>query len=313
MPSSRLTPDLEQSIRARLRAGDEAARDELLRLTLGLARWAASRSSVPRHLREDATSEARLAIVAAGRAFTPDDREPFAWTASTVARLAAWRFVQRETTIAAPQHHIRAVLRIARATNELTRRLRRVPTVEEIAIACGISAAKVEATLVHAGTVEVVQLDGLDSYARAALTSTAASTGPTQAATMERAERARWLLGALAQLPHRERTILEEFYGLGNEDARNGAEIAVEMGCSREWIRCLRARAETKLREMAEVASPLTRLAPRERAVLIVTTGADGLPPATQAAIAACLGLSLATVNRTYLGALGKLSASCGW
>ncbi|MBZ5637996.1 MAG: sigma-70 family RNA polymerase sigma factor [Acidobacteriia bacterium] len=251
---ARLTADAETAIRARLAAGDESARGEMIERTVGLARWVASRPRVPMHLFDDAAQEGRLAIVQAAQRFDPDTSTPFRIVALVVAERAVWDLIRRESPLHIPAWYTRRLSTVLHVAATLAGRLGREPSEAEIAEAAGISVRAVAQTFERAASLSVVHLDDLDPEEQRAILRKVAAPGPTPAEDAEREDAARWVREQVARLPSRSRGVLVAYYGLDGQAPRGGGALARELGITRQGVAFRLAKAERRLRALAEVA-----------------------------------------------------------
>jgi RNA polymerase primary sigma factor len=152
-------------------------------------------------------------------------------------------------TIRLPSHIIEQLSRFYTAARELQSTLGRPPTVAEIGDKLGVEPEKVQ-TALRAARVPLSLEAPVGAEAEATLASFIADTVlPPPAEEAEEAVFAEALHAALKEyLAPREVTILNLRYGLSDGRERTMAEVATEVGLSREAVRQIEMQALAKLR-----------------------------------------------------------------
>ncbi|MFL5519796.1 MAG: sigma-70 family RNA polymerase sigma factor, partial [Gemmatimonadales bacterium] len=139
--------------------------------------------------------------------------------------------------------------RLSRTTTLLKERLGRMPTVEELARATGLTAEAVRS--LSALNTEAVRLDHPtregDGGERMERFTIGEQEG-TDSSTMQNSQTSD-IEAALATLPPRDARVLRLYFGLDDGNSRTLEEIGRMMGVTRERIRQLRDRALMRLRE----------------------------------------------------------------
>jgi len=194
---------------------------------------------------DDLTGAATIGLVEAARRFDPSKGVPFEpWALQRIrgAILDAARsadFASRKTRSAARD--------MDRVTEDLTQKLGRVPTAQEVAEEIGMSAQDLSSlkARVHQGLV--VSLDatmtyGEDDSVSYAATLVDADMGPLE--TLERCELDAYLRDSVELLPERLRTLIRDYFF----DNKSSAEIAQEMGVTESRVSQLRTEALRMLR-----------------------------------------------------------------
>ncbi len=168
------------------------------------------------------------------------------WVRQGVTRALA----DQSRTVRIPCHQSATLRAIEQARGDLTTRLGREPTPDEVAAAVGVTADEVR-TLRLAGR-PTLSLDeplgggehGMDSFLGDTLTE-----GPGEDADQHLLrERIDELLRCLAP---RDRQVIERRFGLGDGRTRTLDEIARELGITRERVRQIEMRAMERLRQPA--------------------------------------------------------------
>jgi len=168
------------------------------------------------------------------------------WIRQTIARAAG----DSGRTIRLPINQGQRWGRLRRTGEELSQRLGREPTFEELAKASDLTVEQVQATLSAAR--EPMQIDELvgdeEERPREDLLADTESELPEEAAARQLLSEAIEFL--LRSLPAREAAILKLRYGLDDGEGHSMAQIGEIMGYSRERIRQLQHEALSKLRRM---------------------------------------------------------------
>ncbi len=195
---------------------------------------------VPVHVnRDDLTSAGLTALVQAGQAFDADRGVPFARYASTRIRGAVLDELRSMDWAS------RSVRRRARdldaARSEIASATGRIPSNTDVAAVLGISAEEVAANAEDVARAQVLSLQGSgDTPLDVVIT----SSTPTPEQLMEDKERLDYLVEAIAELPDRLRTVVQDYFLV----ERPMAEIAVELGVSESRVSQMRAEALSLLR-----------------------------------------------------------------
>lgn len=211
----------------------------------GLARSLAIKSAGPRDDLDDLVQVAYVGLIRALDRFDPGRGfafSTFAW--ATITGELKRHHRDRTWDVRVPRAVQESYLRAAAATEELTPRLQRPPTISELAA--------------HCGDDEALIIQALEArHARTAGSLDAPRNGdagePVQVAVVDAATETiddRDLLRSLMErLPERDRAVVQRrFY-----DRWSQADIAAEAGCSQMHVSRLLSRALERLREMADV------------------------------------------------------------
>jgi RNA polymerase sigma factor for flagellar operon FliA len=221
-----------------------AGEDELVRAHLGMAQQAVNELSrrLPAHVnRDDLASAAMLGLAQAARSWDPERGASFERHAANRIRGALLDEL-RESDWASRSVRSRA-RRLQQAGDELTSRLGRDPTPEELAAELGTDAAAVHrlVTDVHRATVLNYESIVADGEADDLLPS---GDRPPDHVLVDRERRA-YLSDAVLALPERLRAVVIGYF----YEERPMLEIADELGVTESRVSQLRAEALILLRD----------------------------------------------------------------
>lgn len=256
-----LTPAQEIAVARRVRAGDEAAMQELvtknLRFVISVAKKYQNRGIAL----VDLIGEGNLGLLTAARKFDPDHGVKFISYAVWWIRQAILAAIARHgRTVRVPLNRTADLSRVIRATESLRQELGREPTAEEIAAAVGLSVELVQ-SLASLNTADV-RLDApLAAGADRATIERfmALEHQDTESQVMDQFLREE-IEAALATLTPRDARVLRLYFGLDGGTEHTLEEIGDLFGITRERVRQLRDRALKKLRE-GEVGRALASFA----------------------------------------------------
>jgi RNA polymerase primary sigma factor len=251
-----LTVHEECSLTERIRRGDERARERMIEANLRLV------VSVARHYNcrgmtfEDVVQEGIIGLMAAINKFDPDRGFRFSTYATYWIRQAIVRAIEKQSRmIRLPTYAYHAVGKLERTQMQLSDRLGRPPTAEELAFETQLSVPTVNALL---QTVqEPVSLDLLlgdsEDYTLGDLQLDAEAADPEEHALA--AANRRDLGEILDVLKPKERCVIEHRYGLRDGRIHSLKELADELHMSREGVRHIETRALRKLRHAVGLAA----------------------------------------------------------
>ena len=198
----------------------------------------------------DLIGEGNVGLMTAARKFDPDRGVKFISYAVWWIRQAIQAAIARHgRPVRVPLNRTADLNRLGRTTTLLTERLGRVPTVEELVRATGLtpdavrslSALHIEALRLDHPVREADERGRMERFVPTTQESTDASTlASSQSSDLD---------AALAGLPPRDAKVLRLYFGLDDGKSRTLEEIGKIMGVTRERIRQLRDRALRQLRE----------------------------------------------------------------
>ena len=244
-----LTHAEETDLSKGAKAGDKGARQRLIEKNLRLVVSVAKKYRGMGLPFEDLIQEGNIGLMKAVEKFDPDRGWRFSTYATWWVRQAVQRAVaDKGRTIRVPVHMGDKIRKMARAYNELSARMEREPTDEEVAERLGWAAEQVR-------NVKGAMPDATSS--NQPLTSDSDATEISELIEDERASEVAgtvigememdWLAEAVERLPERHRYVLIKRYGLGDEETATLAQLSEELGISRERVRQVQREAERML------------------------------------------------------------------
>jgi RNA polymerase primary sigma factor len=244
-----LSREEQNALAQRVKAGDQAAREQLinasLRMVVGIARSFAGHGLALL----DLIAEGNIGLMKAVDRFDPDKGGQFIPFAAQSVRLRIRRALENHSrTIRLPVSFRDRFRRLDNVERDLWQRLARVPTTAELAAESRMSVGQIE-TMREAVQTPLPIAERSDDEC---------SSVPTDALADERqilpdeqlarGEIARLLAETLQTLPPLELAVLRRRFGFENEQVESLAELRADLGLSREGIRQLQNRALRRLR-----------------------------------------------------------------
>jgi len=250
-----LTPAQEIELAQRIERGDLRAKEMMINSNLRLVASNARRYQNQGLPLADLVQEGMLGLIRASEKF--DWRKGFRF--STYATLWIRQAIQRGLensgrTIRLPVHVAQRSRKVGRVERELSVRLGREPTIDEIAEETGLPIDQIEEVRhQRAALVSLDQQVGEDGDT--ALGDLLPSDQQAPEETAWDNERERLVHEAIASLPETERTVLTLRFGTGREEPQTLTAIGKRLGFSAERASQLEQRALKKLAESPELAA----------------------------------------------------------
>jgi RNA polymerase primary sigma factor len=256
-----LRPEEESALAKRIQAGDEAARELMIKANLRLV------VKIARDYEEfglpllDLINEGNIGLMKAVERFDPEKGAKLSTYAAWWIKQAIRRALSNQSkTIRLPVHVGDKLLHLRRAAAKLEEELGREPTNEELAEEVDMTSARVSALRSAAlapGSLDAPQGDDGRSLAE--------TVGDDRTGTpydhLESKTTLDMLRQMLTTLPDRQRTILSYRFGLDGEPEKTLEEVGTRFGVTRERIRQLQNLALAKLRNMIETGEAVPEAA----------------------------------------------------
>ena len=259
-----LTPEEELALAARIRRGDEPAREQMIKANLRLVVKIARDFEGLGLPLMDLISEGNIGLIKGVERFDPRKGAKLSTYASWWIKQAMRRALSNQSrTIRLPAHVADKVAAIQRTETRFREMFDREPTDEEVADELGLRKAGSVRRYRDAAR-RLLELDAPIAAESGPETALEVIADASEAAPFERLmkdEDAALLQEAFATLPARESAILTLRFGLDNKTPKTLEEIGHGFGVTRERIRQLESLALKKLRAaMQERDAPKTNL-----------------------------------------------------
>lgn len=254
-----LTTDEEVELAQRIKAGDQAALDKLVRANLRFVVSVAKQYQNQGLSLQDLIDEGNLGLVKAAQRF--DETRGFKfisyavwWIRQSILQAVA----EQARIIRLPMNQVGALAKVKKAVALLEQKLERRPTLKEIAEEVNMPEEKVDQLLsLNSRAVSTdAPLDDEDdaNFLDVYVNEDEAKTD----SVVEQESTSRAIRRSLDMLNEKERTIISMYFGLGTSREYSLEEIAMKLNISRERTRQIRDRALRRLK--SEPNSPLYQM-----------------------------------------------------
>lgn len=241
-----LSPGKEVQLAVRIQQGDQAARDQLVRANLRFVVSVAKRYTGLGLPLCDLISEGNVGLILAAERFDPDRGFKFISYAVWLIRKSILKALQDTgTTIRVPEKQARLRDRWMRAQRDAA---------ASFGSGCSEQVSAPEpahlAALLHVsgpmlGLDDVLTAEGSPLHERVA------STEEASDASAQRASVKRTTEHMLQRLPPRHREVLQQYYGIGGRETHTLQDIGLQLHCTSERVRQIKARALVLLRHQS--------------------------------------------------------------
>ena len=254
-----LNHDEEVELASRVQAGDEQALRELVESNLRFVVAFAKRYRNPNVPFLDLIHEGNLGLIQAARKYDPSkegqDVKFITYAVWWIRQAILHALAEHAGSFRLPQKQANTLYRLERIRSLLTDRFGRHPTERELSEELGISIDDVR-VLVQASQSSLSLNDPVDDEGDFELGDLLEQTVlPETDEPILRESFMRALADALAELPERERQVLELRFGLHDDQPKTLREIGDALQLSRERVRQIESRALNKLRRSHKTRS----------------------------------------------------------
>jgi len=249
-----LTADEEIELAKRVERGDLAAKDRMINANLRLVVSQARRYQGHGLPMEDLVQEGMFGLIRAVEKFDWRRGFKFSTYGTLWIRQAMQRGLQNHgRTIRVPVHVAQRQVKVRKIESELSTKLSREPTDEEIAAVAEIPVEQVaELRELSRGLTSLDQPVGEDGETALGDLLPSNHPEPVQAvADSERDERVKDVVG---QLPEEERDVIRLRFGLAGDEPRTPTQTGKELGLSTELVRELEEQGLRRLAGNSELA-----------------------------------------------------------
>jgi RNA polymerase nonessential primary-like sigma factor len=248
-----LDAEEERRLALRVAEGDADARRRMiesnLRLVVSIARGYVGRG-VPLL---DLIAEGNLGLIRAVEKFDAARRLRFSTYATWWIRDGVQRALMSQgRTVRLPVHVLREFAQVLRARRQLTHEFGRMPSIDELARSLGKSSADVAGLFTLTDRISSLDAPMSASDDRALIEQLIVDDADTLMSRTTTDGRSSRIEHCLEQLSTRQRLVLQRRYGLNDHATQSLAEIAAELGLTRERVRQIQSEALTRLRSLVE-------------------------------------------------------------
>jgi RNA polymerase primary sigma factor len=247
-----LNHEQEVELARRIQAGDDEAVREMVEANLRFVVAYAKRYRNPNVPFLDLIHEGNLGLIQAAKKYDPSqeghDVKFITYAGWWIRQAILHALAEHAGSFRLPQKQANTLYRMERIRSLLAERFGRAPSDRELSEELGITVDDVK-VLTRASRSSLSLNEPVDSNGDSELGDLLEQTGlPDTDELLLRESFSRALGDALAELPARERKVLELRFGLDDDQPKTLREIGEVMGLSRERVRQIESRALNKLR-----------------------------------------------------------------
>lgn len=257
-PIPLLTAEEEITLAKKIQKGDKAARDKMIRSNLRLVISIAKRYTNLGIPLSDIIEEGNIGLMKSVEKFDPNRGFRFStyaawWIKQGISRA----IIDQGKMIRIPVYLNEEIFKYKKACEHLTHKLKREPTVAEVAKKLKVSVEKVrelEGSIAKMSSLDAPIGENDDGRVQDMIQDESVVAPDQELEEFMNKERA---VNFLSMLDEREREILEYRYGLKDGTARTLADIAKILKISRERVRQIESATIKKVRELIRVQENL--------------------------------------------------------
>ncbi len=246
----------ESEVAARIREGDEAALEKLIRANLRFVVSVARNYQNQGMTLVDLINEGNVGLVKAARRFDENKNFKFISYAVWWVRQAILKgLADHSRTVRMPANRAVTIHRVGKARAELEQQLHRLPQVDELSVMLDMDETEVAEALRFTG--HHISLDAPfsnDSDGGTLHDMICDELGPSPDSGLDCSSREKIVASMLAGLARREQDVVRLYFGIGGEPCLTLAEIGERLGFTRERIRQIRDSALEKLKNSRDLA-----------------------------------------------------------
>ena len=239
----------EVELAQRIRKGDRRALERLTRANLRFVVSVAKQYQNQGLSLSDLINEGNVGLIKAAEKF--DETRGFKFISYAVwwIRQSILQAIAEQSRIVRlPLNQVGSVNKIARVLSKFEQENERRPSVEEISERLDLPADKVDVAMNSSGRHVSVDAPFADGEDNSLLDVMVNDNSPAADRELVRESLQEEIKSALKMLNHRERCIIEAFYGLGTPELTL-EEIGAKFGLTRERVRQIREKAIKRLRD----------------------------------------------------------------
>ena len=252
-PIPLLKPEEEIDLARKIQKGDEAAREKMILSNLRLVISIAKRYNNLGTPLSDLIEEGNIGLMKAVEKFDPERGFRFSTYAAWWIKQGISRsIIDQGKMIRVPVYMNEEIVKYKKAKEALTHKLKRKPTMREVAKRMKTTIDKVkdmENAITKMSSLDAPIGEEGDGQVKDIIEDENIVAPDAAVETFMNKERA---TGFLDMLNERERKIIELRYGIEDGETRTLAEIAKVLGVSRERVRQLEAATIKKIRQIIE-------------------------------------------------------------
>jgi len=257
-----LSPEDEIKLAARIKRGDNKAREQMIRANLRLVVKIAREYEGYGLPLLDLINEGNLGLMRAVEKFDPAKGGKLSTYSSWWIKQSIRRAIANQAkTVRLPIHLLDKIVKVRRVVAKLTDSLGQEPSDEEVAAVLGYSAkrvAQLRSAGIHTSSLDAPLGDDESSRVGDVIPDEKAESPYSQ---LEQKTMLELVDQLIDRLPEREFNILRLRFGLDGGRERSLEEIGREFGVTRERIRQLQNLALAKLRKMIEARENISEAA----------------------------------------------------